>query len=135
MAKEKHVGVNFFVQADAAMRMSAAMDDTHEYVVYSRADATYTAAVLNAHMEQVAADDDKRLDDEGVPVWFAVLKKFKFGDNDGDGTLEMNIAEDGDETGTFVCFVEAGDSLADLMRAAWMGENPVIIRKRMGDGT
>jgi hypothetical protein len=75
------------------------------------------------------------LDDTGVPTWFKILEKFKFGANDGDGTLEMGIVEDeNDETGTFVRFVEAGDNLADLMRAAWTEENPVILKKRMSDG-
>lgn len=80
-------------------------------------------------------DEDKRLNDEGIPAWFVVLKKFKFGDHDGDGTLEMNIAEDGDERGTFVRFIEAGDDLADLMRAAWMEVNPVVMKKRLDNDT
>jgi len=81
-----------------------------------------------------AAGDDGKLDNSGIPVWFTTLEKFKFGDNDGDGTLEMGIVEDEhDEHGTFVRFVEAGDNLADLMRAAWTEENPIILKKRLGD--
>lgn len=134
MAKEKHVGINFFVQANAAMRIWQKNGVTSECVEYSEGDATATAAMLKAHMEQATVDDFAERDDEGAPAWFATLKKFKFGDHDGDGTLEMGVVEsDDDEHGMFVRFVEAGDNLFDLMRAAWMEENPVILRKKMGD--
>jgi hypothetical protein len=77
------------------------------------------------------------LDDTGVPTWFKILEKFEFNFNpyDDPGTLEMRVTDANGKDSTFVVYASAGDNLADLMRAAWMEENPVILKKRLSDGT
>jgi len=122
VADEKHTGVNFFIQAAAAMRELPGADAASEYVVYSKADAKATAAMVEASPEPIKVTNFFEQTEALVPLFAEMCKRAKLADHDGYLTLELET--DDSPEGKFITFVEAGDDLYTLLGevAAQWGE-------------
>jgi hypothetical protein len=122
VADEKHTGINFFVQATAAMRESPGADAASEYVVYSKADAKTTVAMMKALPEPIKVTNFFEQAEALVPLFAEMCKRAKIAEHDGYLTLELET--DDSPEGKFITYVEAGDDLYTLLGevAAQWGE-------------
>lgn len=122
MADEKHTGVNFFIQAAAAMRELPGADATSECVVYSKADVNATTVMIKASPEPIKVTNYFEQAEAAAPLFAEMCKRAKIADHDGYLTLELET--DDSPEGKFITFVEAGDDLYTLLGevAAQWGE-------------